>query len=101
MQKNLEKIVKGQNTIANKIIAAILVVTLTFANFILLGVVTGKGIISYAAENLEGQNSNTQHPNVKFDAYFMKEGVKTHSLTIDSQESTKLYFALNIKEKAI
>lgn len=99
MQKNLEKIVKGQNTIANKIIAAILVVTLTFANFILLGVVTGKGIISYAAENLEGQNSNTQHPNVKFDAYFMKEGVKTHSLTIDSQESTKLYFALNIKEK--
>lgn len=99
MQKNLEKIVKGQNTIANKIITAILVVTLTFANFILLGVVTGKGIISYAAENLEGQNSNTQHQNVKFDAYFMKEGVKTHSLTIDSQESTKLYFALNIKEK--
>ena len=29
----------------------------------------------------------------------MNEGVKTHSLTIDSQESTKLYFALNIKEK--
>ena len=99
MQKNLEKMVTGRSVIANKIIAIMLIITLTFANVILLGVVVGKGAVSYAAENLEGQDNNTQHQNVKFDAYFMKEGVKTHSLTIDSQESTKLYFALNIKEK--
>ena len=99
MQKNLEKMVTGRSVIANKIIAIMLIITLTFANVILLGVVVGRGAVSYAAENLEGQNNNTQHQNVKFDAYFMNEGVKTHSLTIDSQESTKLYFALNIKEK--
>lgn len=99
MQKKLGQIARGRSMIANKVIATMLVITLTFANFILLGVVAGKGVISYAAQNLEGQNSHTQHENVRFDAYFIKEGNKTHSLALDSQETTKLYFALNIREK--
>ena len=88
--------VKKGNTIINKITGIILIITLTFTNFILLGVVTGKGIVSYAVDNLERQNSNTQHENVKFDAYFLKDGNKTHYLTLNTQQTSKLYFALNI-----
>ena len=87
---------KKGNTIINKITGIILIITLTFTNFILLGVVTGKGIVSYAVDNLERQNSNTQHENVKFDAYFLKDGNKTHYLTLNTQQTSKLYFALNI-----
>ena len=88
--------IKKGNIIINKITGIILIITLTFTNFILLGVVTGKGIVSYAVDNLERQNSNTQHENVKFDAYFLKDGNKTHYLTLNTQQTSKLYFALNI-----
>ena len=88
--------IKKGNIIINKITGIILIITLTFTNFILLGVVAGKGIVSYAVDNLERQNSNTQHENVKFDAYFLKDGNKTHYLTLNTQQTSKLYFALNI-----
>ena len=99
MLQKLNEISKGKNVIWNKVIATMLVITLTFANFILLGVVAGKGAISYAADNLEAQGTNTQHSNVKFDAYFMKEEGKTHTLMLDANETTKLYFTLNVRNK--
>ena len=97
MLQKLNEISKGKNMIWNKVIAVMLVITLTFANFILLGVVAGKGAISYAADNLEAQNNSTQHSNVKFDAYFMNEGAKTHTLMLDANKTEKLYFALNVR----
>lgn len=97
MLQKLNEISKGKNMMWNKVIAVMLVITLTFANFILLGVVAGKGAISYAADNLEAQTNSTQHSNVKFDAYFIKDGSKAHTLMLDASETSKLYFALNVR----
>lgn len=97
MLQKLNEISKGKNMMWNKVIAVMLVITLTFANFILLGVVAGKGAISYAADNLEAQDNSTQHANVKFDAYFVKDGAKSRTLMLEATETSKLYFALNVR----
>lgn len=99
MLQKLEKFSNGKNMVWNKVIATMLIITLTFANFILLGVVAGEGSTSYAADNLEAQGNATQHANVKFDAYFMKDGAKAHTFMLDANETTQLYFALNVKNK--
>lgn len=80
-----------------KILASLLVVTLTFANFILLGFYASN---SYATtDNLEKQEIRTNNANVEFNAYFKTEkGNITHTLqsSIDKQDE-KLYLSVNVK----
>ena len=54
-----------------KVVASLLVITLSFVNFIMLGVYAGN---SYAtADYLERQDTVANNENVMFDAYFKDE----------------------------
>ncbi len=81
-----------------KMLASLLVMTLTCANFILLGVYASK---SYATEDsLEKQEIVTNNENVTFNAYFKDEkGKAIHTLreNIDKQD-LKLYVAVSVKK---
>lgn len=80
-----------------KLLASLLVVTLTFANFIMLGVYASN---TYGAEdNLEKQETITSNRNVVFDAYFKDEkGNITHTLREDiNKQDLKLYAKLEVK----
>ncbi len=85
--------------ILSKVLATMLVVTLTFANFVLLGVYASN--ISYGADDtLEKQNIKTNNENVEFDAYFKDEnGNKLHSLKHDfDSENQKIYVSVQVKK---
>ena len=71
-----------KNKKVGKILAIMLVITMTFVNIAFLG----KSLISYALdETLEAQGTSTQHNNVKFDAYFIDNGGRTlHSVAFDA-----------------
>lgn len=76
-----------------KVISALLVTTLLYAN--------SATLISYAADNflsekeIENQETSTNNPNVEFDVYY--DGGK-HSATADiNSTDTKLNLALNVK----
>lgn len=80
-----------------KLLASLLVVTLTFANFIMLGVYASN---TYATEdNLEKQETITNNENVVFNAYFKdeKENI-THTTKEDiSKQDLKLYLQVEVK----
>lgn len=80
-----------------KLLASLLVVTLTFANFIMLGVYASN---TYGAEdNLEKQETITNNENVVFDAYFKDEkGNITHTVREDiASKDLKLYARIEVK----
>lgn len=84
-----------KNKKVGKTLAIMLVITLTFANIAFLG----KNLISYAFDtNLEKQGTNTQHDNVKFDAYLNDNGGNNvHSVTFDATSNVQklnLYFSV-------
>ena len=71
----------------SKLLATILVITLTFANVLMLDIYANK---TYATEeNLDNQSVVTNNPNVEFDAYYVDKSNKTsHSIkqNINSQD---------------
>lgn len=79
----------------SKVLATMLVVTLTFANFIMLGVYATK---SYAMDNsLENQKTVSNNENVNFDAYFKVENEsKIHSIKKDIDETTNLFLSVDV-----
>lgn len=82
----------------SKVLATMLVMTLTLANFILLGMYTTN---SYAtSDELEKQGTVTNNENVEFDAYFKDEkGKITHSLGQDIHgQDMKLYLQVKVKK---
>lgn len=81
----------------SKVLATMLAVILTFANFVMLGVY---GLKSYAADNqIENQAIVSNNPNVKFDAYFANEkGEKKHTSKKDIDESEILYLAVDVEK---
>lgn len=87
----------NQKTIS-KILATMLVITLTFANIILLGVYAGE---SYAtSDNLEKQGTATNNENVEFDAYFVNsENISAHSVKQDiNAQDTRMYVSVKVKK---
>lgn len=81
-----------------KVLASLLVMTLTLANFILLGVYASD---TYAtSDDLENQITVTNDENVTFDAYFKdKEGKATHTTRESmSKEDLKLYVSVQVKK---
>lgn len=84
--------------IISKILATMLVITLTFANFVLLGVYASK---SYAlTDNLEKQGITTNDENVEFDAYFVDQNrASVHKIKQDiNTQDMKLYLSVNVKK---
>ena len=72
-------------------IVVALILTMTIANFILVG----STFISYAADILA-----TNHANIEFNAYFKdEEGKNTNSLEVTSEEQEQiLYINVNVKK---
>lgn len=86
-----------KNKKVGKMLAIMLVITMTFANIAFLG----KSLISYAAdESLENQGINTQHSNVRFDAYFSGNGGNNvHSIVFDATNNIqKINLYLSVRK---
>ena len=82
--------------ILRKLLAIMLVITLTFANFIFLAVYAGK---SYAADvNYENQETGINKTDVSFDAYFVsEEGVRSHQKVTEMNNSElKLFLSVSV-----
>ncbi len=77
-------------------LAMLLIITLTSANFILIGF----NSISYAVEKLS-EDKNTSHKNIEFMAYFkddsQNETIKSSTTT--EKTDLKLYFNVNVKQE--
>ena len=80
-----------------KTIALFLVMTLTMANFIMLG----SNIAIAVSETVQGQTFETSNTNVEFGAYFKNEkGDKVSSLDIKSSGlETSMFLYLNVKNE--
>lgn len=85
--KNLDK-----GRIKIKLMAIMLIISLTFSNFAILGSFMEKAISSYAEDmNLDTQTNETNSENVKFDAYLMtgadNEKIREQTADINSQNA--------------
>ena len=84
-----------KNKILEKLLAIILIFTLTSANFMFVT----KSFASSFAETLFGMKSDTGHKNVEFEAYFGTEEEKETSVISDvNNEELAISMDLNIKE---
>lgn len=83
-----------KNKVLKAVIAGMLIIVITLADFILLGV----NLVTYALENVDNSTSNE---NVKFAAYFKTEGENEVSQTeyqIDNN-NMKLYLKVSVKNE--
>ena len=84
-----------KSNIQKKLLAIILIFTLTFANF---AIVT-KAYAASIAETIFGTNSDTGHKNIEFDAYFEAEGNKVTSVISDvNNKDLAIKFDLGVKD---
>ena len=84
-----------KSNIQKKLLAIILIFTLTFANF---AVVT-KAYATSFAETIFGTNSDTGHKNIEFDAYFETEGNKVTSVISDvNNKDLAIKFDLGVRD---
>ena len=90
----MENLIKANQTIAKKALVILIVFTMTFANFALVGV-----NVVEAAGKLEVQKTINKGENIEFDAYFKDEQEKTHEGKLNASETQKLYLELMVKDK--
>lgn len=84
-----------KNKILEKLLAIILIFTLTFANFAFVT----KSYAASFAENFFTLDSDTGHENVEFEAYFGTEENKTDSVISDvNNEELSISMKLDVKE---
>ena len=74
------------------LIVLALIVVLTMTNFVLVGT----GIISYALDNI---TTTTNNKNVEFSTYFVSEGKKVDSVSLDTVSLNKLYLEISVKNE--
>ena len=88
-----------ENKKFNKLLAGILIFTLTFANFAFVSkhsVTYAMGFIGDLADEI---GSETGHKNVEFDAYFETEGENSHSVISDVNNSEiSISLSLGVKK---
>ena len=96
MLKKLIKKKKKKTT--NKVLATMLVITLTFANFALLGTMMFESIAVESA--LPEQDNSTNSNNVKFDAYFDLNNSNAKEIEKDiNAEDLVLYVSVSVEGK--
>ena len=84
-----------KNKISQKVLAGILVFTLTFANFAF----TTEALATSILETIFDDNISTGHENVEFDAYFEVEEEKSYSTICDvNEEELAITLNLNVKD---
>ena len=77
--------------ILNKLVAMLVIFVLTISEF---GLFIQSVYAEYEA--LETQKTQTNNKNVAFDSYFKNDGQKTHSKTINKNESGSLFVSLEL-----
>ena len=77
--------------ILNKLVAMLVIFVLTISEF---GLFIQSVYAEYEA--LETQKTQTNNKNVAFDSYFKNDGQKTHSKTINKNESGSLFISLEL-----
>ena len=83
-----------KNKILYKLLAIILIFTLTFSNFALVT----ESFASSIVDSLFGQSDDTGHKNVKFDAYFGTENDESYSVISDvNNEELSINLKVNIE----
>ena len=90
----MEKFILSNKSLANKIIATLIIFCMIFANFALVG----SNIASAVAEELENQATITKGENISFDAYFEKEG-REHQTELNIEEEQNLHLEISVKDK--
>lgn len=81
----------------SKVLATMLAVILTFANFVMTGVYGVKSLAT--SDSLENQSIVSNNENVKFDAYFKDDkGNKIHTKKQDIQEHVKLFLEIQVEK---
>lgn len=84
-----------KNKMSQKVLAGILVFTLTFANFAF----TTEALATSILDTIFDDNSTTGHQNVEFDAYFGAEEEKSYSAISDvNAEEFAITLDLNVKD---
>ena len=90
----------NQTKILNKTLAVFLVIVLTGVNIIFLGANFTKSMISYASGGeLEMQGTSTNHKNVEFDSYFLKDDKKIHSKELDINSQSEIYLSVKVNNE--
>lgn len=80
--------------LTTKVLSAILAFMLSFANVALLLPYVNT---TYAAENLEEQNTRVKKAEIEFDAYFKENGANKHTKTLNVEgEEEELYLSLKV-----
>lgn len=80
--------------LTTKVLSAILAFILSFANVALLLPYVNT---TYAAENLEKQDTVVNKAEIEFDAYFQEDGAKKHSKALNIEEKeNELYLGLKV-----
>lgn len=87
---------KSKTGIMKKILATMLVTTLTFANIILLGAYISSGLISYASGSID---DSTNSNNVKFKVYFKQDddSQELNQISPKIDETLTLYIDISVK----
>lgn len=81
--------------LGNKILASMMITIMMLSYVATIGIY---GMEVYANENvLETQGVKTNSENVEFDAYFVKENRKTHSVENQIGEENSVYVEINVK----
>lgn len=81
--------------LGNKILASMMITVMMLSYVATIGIY---GMEVYANENvLETQGVKTNSENVEFDAYFVKENRKTHSVENQIGEENSVYVEINVK----
>ncbi len=86
--------------VMKKIIATMLLISLTCINFIFVGsYFTGEVIAMAENSKLESQEIKTSNKNVEFDAYFIVDGNRVHSVSTDIDATdAKMYIRVKVLE---
>ena len=86
-----------EKRILNLIISVILIITMTMANVMLLGI---KAVEAYSNADLNNQKITTNSKNVQFDAYFLDENKnKTHTPSFSISNKQIMYVYVNVQEE--
>ena len=80
--------------LTTKVLSAILAFMLSFANVVLLLPYVNT---TYAAENLEEQDTAVKKAEIEFDVYFKENGAKKHTKTLNIEgEKDELYLSIKV-----
>ena len=101
----MEKSKVVNERMGKRILAILLIFTMLFAHFALVGSNVVEAVSEETKElkqkeELENQDTITKGENVEFDAYFKQNTKNVHTKSLKIEETQKLYLELEAEDKA-